>query len=212
MTRWCSARRSMTGRSGHGRLHQGTRSAGPDPHVAKASCPEPAATAPWSKFSIRQDCPLRTRRPLRRIERVFASDPAELVRNGLAALANEDRRWWSGAARTERLLELRALQERLDAEMIRCVAGWDAAAAWAEDPALGPKSWLASRARMTRPEADRLVASARLVQQHDATAAALAAGEVSPSQVQALARAAHQRADAYAEHEPTLLEAARVVE
>jgi hypothetical protein len=143
---------------------------------------------------------------------MFAPDPAELVRNGLAALAAEDRGSWSGAARTKRLLELRALQERLDAEMIRCVAGWDAAAAWAEDSALGPTSWLASRARMTRPEASRLVSSARLVREHDATADALAAGEVSPRQVDALALAARQRADAYAEHEGTLLEAARTVE
>jgi len=143
---------------------------------------------------------------------VFASDPAELVRNGIATLAREDRRSWPAAAHTERLLELRELQERLDAEMVRCVAGWDAAAAWAEGTALGPKSWLASRARMTRPEADRLLKSARLVRDHEGTAVALAAGEVTARQVESLAVAARQRGDAYAQHETTLLHAARTVE
>jgi Domain of unknown function (DUF222)/HNH endonuclease len=143
---------------------------------------------------------------------VFASDPAELVRNGLATLASEDRRSWSAAAHSERLLELRELQERLDAEMVRCVADWDAAAAWAEGTALGPKSWLASRARMTRPEADRLLKSARLVRDHEATARALAGGAVSARHVEALAVAAHQRADLYAEYEVQLLEAAGTVD
>jgi hypothetical protein len=144
---------------------------------------------------------LRAARPARTIEHVFACDPAELVRNGIATLAREDRRSWPAAAHTERLLELRELQERLDAEMARCVAGWDAAAAWAEGTALGPKSWLASRARMTRPEADRLLKSARLVRDHEGTAVALAAGEVTARQVESLAVAARQRGDAYAQHE-----------
>jgi hypothetical protein len=143
---------------------------------------------------------------------MFGRDPAEPVRDGLAGFAAEDRRCWSGAARSARLLELRELQQRLDAEMIRCVAGWDGAAAWAEDSALGPRSWLASTARMTRRAADRLLKSARLVREHDATARALATGEVAPAQVEALAVAAHQRADVYAEHEATLLDAARTVE
>jgi Domain of unknown function (DUF222) len=142
---------------------------------------------------------------------MFVSDPAELVRNSIATLASEDRRSWSAAAHTERLLELRELQERLDAEMVRCVADWDAAA-WAEGTALGPKSWLASRARMTRPEADRLHKSARLVRDHEATARALAGGAVSARHVEALAVAAHPRADLYAEYEVQLLEAAGTVD
>jgi hypothetical protein len=100
----------------------------------------------------------------------------------------------------------------LEAEIIRCVATWDAAADWAVEPGHGPRSWLASKAQMTRPAAGRLLESARLVREHDATARALAAGDVSTPQVGALATAARQRADAYAEHEHTLLEAARTVE
>ena len=58
---------------------------------------------------------------------------------------------WSARGRHRMLLEPARLQERLDAEMIRCIAAWDAAAAWAEGTVLGPTSWLASRARMTAP-------------------------------------------------------------
>jgi hypothetical protein len=155
---------------------------------------------------------LQTIRASSTIEHVFAPDPVELIRNGLAGLATEDRSAWSGPARTERLLELRELQERLDAEMIRCVAGWDAAAAWAEDSAMGPKSWLASSARMTRPEADRLLKSAQLARGHEATANALAEGTLAARQLEALAVAAHQRGDLYAEYEAALLKAATTVE
>src|SRR4051794_6209152 len=76
----------------------------------------------------------------------------------------------------------------------------------------GRSRWLASNARMTRPSAERLVASARLVHGHPATAAAGASGDLSVPQVDALARAAHERADLYAEHEAALLDAARTVE
>src|SRR4051794_33744980 len=129
---------------------------------------------------------------------MFASDAVESVRSGLAGLAAEDRRPWTRPAQTQRLLELRQLQERLDAEVMRCVGDWDAAAAWAESPGLGPKSWLASNARMTRPSAERLLASARLVHGHAATPAAPAPGGASPPPPQALGRAPRGRAEPYA--------------
>jgi hypothetical protein len=50
------------------------------------------------------------------------------------------------------------------------------------------------------------------VRDHEGTAAALAAGEVTARQVESLAVAARQRGDAYAQHETTLLHAARTVE
>jgi Domain of unknown function (DUF222) len=142
-----------------------------------------------------------------------AMDPLDRIRTSLACLQAEDRSSWSGAARSERLLALQALSERVDAEVIRCAADWDAVAGWAEDSALGPRSWLASRAEMTDAAAYRLLKSARLVRDHDATAAAaaLAAGETSAMHVQVLALAAHQRADAYAADEAMLLAAASTV-
>ena len=49
------------------------------------------------------------------------SDPMDLIREGLARVREEDRSSWSGPAQTARLLELRELQERVDAEMVRAV-------------------------------------------------------------------------------------------
>ena len=55
------------------------------------------------------------------IERMFGSDPIERIRVALAELASEDRREWSGAARSERLVELGSVAERLEAATIRLV-------------------------------------------------------------------------------------------
>jgi hypothetical protein len=115
-------------------------------------------------------------------------------------------------ARSDRLLELRAESERLEAEVIRCTAAWDAVQAWAEDSALGPASWLAFRAGVTDADASRLVRSARLVRDHGRTARALAAGEILVSHVHALAAAARDRASLYAAHEATLIDTATKVE
>ena len=140
------------------------------------------------------------------------SDPLDLIREGLGALAAEDRSGWSAAAQTGRLLELRAVQERVDAEMIRSVGVWDGAAAWAEDTALGPVSWLAWKAAMPRNAAHKLLQTARLARDHERTGEALASGEITASHVEALAAVAHRRADLYAEHEETLLATATTVE
>jgi hypothetical protein len=136
----------------------------------------------------------------------------DLIREGVARLAAEDRSTWSGAARADRLLELRAESERLEAEVIRCTAAWDAVQAWAEDSALGPASWLAFRTGMTDADASRLVRSARLVRDHDRTARALETGEILVSHVHALAAAARDRAALYLDHEDTLIDAATKVE
>ena len=131
------------------------------------------------------------------VERVFVcdsvSDPLDLVREGLAALAAEDRSGWSAAAQTARLLELRAMQERLDAEMARAVGTWDGAAAWAEESALGPVSFLAWKGSMPRSAAHKLLRTARLARDHDLTGRALATGEITVPHVDALAAVAHCR-------------------
>ncbi len=51
---------------------------------------------------------------------MFVSDgsgPIDLVPEGLAHLAAEDRSGWSGAARSDRLVELEGFAERVDAEV-----------------------------------------------------------------------------------------------
>jgi len=140
------------------------------------------------------------------------SDPVELIRAGLAALAAEDRSGWSAAAQSDRLLELRAAQERLDAEVVRGVGTWDAAAAYSDDTALGPVSWLAWKGSMPRGAAAKLLRTARLAHRHDRTGEALATGRISVPHVEMIATAAHRRADLYVEHEEALVEAAASVE
>jgi len=133
------------------------------------------------------------------------------LREGLAALAAEDRSTWSAGARTELLVELRALQERVDAEVLRAVADCDAVDAWEVD-CLGAVSWLASKTGLVRGAAARLVRTARFVRRHERTEKALDAGGVTVPHVEMLAAAAHRRDNLYSEHETVLLDAAATVE
>jgi len=136
----------------------------------------------------------------RSVERVFDVDE----------LAAEDRSTWSGGARLARLAELRALQERLDAEVLRAVGDCDAVDAWNE-ACLGPVSWLAIHGSLVRGAASRLVRTARFVRRHERTAKALDAGDVTVPHVEMLATAAHRRGSLYEEHESVLLDAAATV-
>src|SRR2546423_15184446 len=97
------------------------------------------------------------------VEHVFVSDvsdPLDMVREGIAGLAAEDRSGWSAPARADRLLELRAVQERLDAEIVRAVAAGDAVGAW-DEAALGPVSGLAAKTSMARHGAAELLRAGR---------------------------------------------------
>jgi hypothetical protein len=137
------------------------------------------------------------------------ADPAAAVGNAVGNAAAEDRDGWSAPARSARLLELLAARERLEAELLRCVGEWDAARAWASDGACNPVAWLAYRAPVTKSDAVRLVRGARLARDHERTAKLLASGDVSSAHIDVLARAVHHREDLYADHEDTLLDAAR---
>ena len=130
----------------------------------------------------------------------------------ITAIGSEDRTGWSGAARSARLLELLALQRAVAAEVLRCAGEWDAALAWAEDGALTAASWLSRRGSMTTQDAREVVRSARLVQGNQATAKALATGDVTPAHVSIAARAACHVEDLYGEHEDTILHAARITQ
>ena len=108
-------------------------------------------------------------------------------------------------------MEVRRVQERLDAEVIRLIVDCDAVDAWYDD-GLGPVSWVASKTALVRGAAARLVKTAPFVARHAQTAKALDAGDVSVPHVEMLAAAAHRRDDLYAEHETVLLDAAATVE
>jgi hypothetical protein len=128
--------------------------------------------------------------------------------DSLIEVAVEDRSGWSAGARSARLLELLQARERLEAETLRCLGEWDAAHAWAYDGAFTPQAWLVHRAPLTKVEAARLVRTARLARDHDRTAKLLAAGEVSSTHVDLMARAARHREECFTEHEDALLDAA----
>jgi len=132
------------------------------------------------------------------------------IREGLAQVASEDRSAWSSGARTARLVELREVQERLDAEVLRAVGDCDAVDAWNTE-CLGAVSWLATHASLVRGAAARLVRTARFLRRHPHTAKALDAGDVSVPHVELLAAAVRRRDDLYDEHETVLLDAAATV-
>lgn len=135
-------------------------------------------------------------------------DPIQLLRDGFEGLAVEDRAEWSGAARSERLLEVLDIAERVQAEVLRSLGEWDAAQDWLADGALSAPAWLAHRAAMAKLRANQLVRAARLAFRHERTGKALAAGDVSSAQVEVLAVAAKGRERLFARDEDVLLDIA----
>jgi hypothetical protein len=125
--------------------------------------------------------------------------------------APEDLTGLPGPVLSDKVVELASALERIEAELVRTVAQWDARAAWAEEGAATAASWLASHTRLPRVDAVRMVRSARLVRRHDATREALAAGVVSCAHTEILATAARGR-ERYLPHaEADLLAAAEAL-
>jgi hypothetical protein len=122
-----------------------------------------------------------------------------------------DRSGWSAAARSAELVELLEVQERLAALIQQATGEWDRDQCWAADDALSPVSWLLHRVPMTNTDATILVRTARHVAQHEATAKALDAGDISSSHATIIGRAVRHRESLYPEHEDTILDAARQV-
>lgn len=117
-----------------------------------------------------------------------SGDPIAQMRTGVTALAAENRQGWTGTAKSERLVELLELRERLDAETLRLVGEWDRDRAWEIDGSLSPRAWLAHRTPVSDTEAGRLVKNARLVNEHDDLASALADGDITTPHVEAIGR------------------------
>ncbi len=138
-------------------------------------------------------------------------DPLAGMHDQLGRLAGEDRSGWSAAARSERVLGLLEVAERLQAEVLREVGDWDRVAAWSEDGALSPVAWLTARAPVTRAGAARLVRSARLVRHDERVGTALAAGRVSCAHVELIDRARRDRELVYTDRGEVLLDLAQQV-
>ena len=126
-----------------------------------------------------------------------------------AAIGGIDRSGWSGAAKSDAVLELLAAQERLGALVLSFVGDWDADQSWALDGSLSPVAWLAHRAPLTRQRASTLVRTARHVEAHEQTAKALDVGDITAAHVEIAAQAAKHREELYAEQEDVILDAAR---
>jgi hypothetical protein len=136
------------------------------------------------------------------------SDSVDLITEGREKLAVEDRSGWSTAALGDRLMTVAAERERLDAELVRLTAAFDARGGWADDGYASATAWLAHNAPLTKPGAARLVPTARHVQAFTATAAALADGADTTEKVEVLAEAARHREEYYERDEALLLDAA----
>lgn len=136
-------------------------------------------------------------------EHVF--DRLERIRADLAAVREEALAGLPTCVQSTSVRELAALRDRVDAELIRSVGQWDVEGCWADDGAASPAAWLTEHAGLRRGDARRLLRTARLVREHDATADALANGEISATAVGTIAAVTRHREDLYAQSEAGLL-------
>lgn len=135
-------------------------------------------------------------------------DPVAGLAAAVEAVASEDRDGWSGAARSAHLVELLAVRDRVEAEVLRALGEWDGAAAFAEEGSMSPVGWLTEHAPITRRDAADLLRTARLAHSHVRTARALAAADAPAANVALMARAARHREAVFDAQEDTLLDAA----
>jgi hypothetical protein len=136
-------------------------------------------------------------------------DTTSCLRHAVAGIAGLDRSGWTGVARSDELVEVLEVRERLDAVILGLTGAWDRDKSWELDGARSAVSWLAHRAPLTRQDASALVRTARHVERFETTAKALDAGDITASHATSAAQAAKHREEQYREHEDVLLDAAR---
>jgi hypothetical protein len=143
---------------------------------------------------------------------VDSEDPVLQIRLSIAALAGEDRTSWTGSAKSERVQELLEIRERFDAEILRAVGAWDRDRAWEIDGSLSPRAWLSHRTPVSDGEAQRLVKSARLVDEHPRISTALADGDITTPHVEAIGRViSKDRAPLLHDHSEILVDQAKTL-
>lgn len=135
-------------------------------------------------------------------------DPVARLAAAIDVVASENRDGWSRAARSAHLVELLAVRDQLEAEVLRALGAWDGAAVFADEGSMSPVGWLTENAPMTRRDAADLLRTARLAHSHVRTARSLAAGDVPAANVALMARAARHREAVFDDQEDTLLDAA----
>ena len=115
---------------------------------------------------------------------------------------------YAGASAAElnaMMRELEQVQRRLAAVTAELTGAWDAACAWYDDGAASGATWLRTAAKLDDESATRGVRMGRSLRAMPATAAALAAGEISADQAWMLVRARTARTTWAFERDETLL-------
>lgn len=100
------------------------------------------------------------------------------------------------------------MRERFEVQMVRAVAEWDAAQAWALDGGVTPVSWLMARFPITRADALNLVKLGSLYHRYPQIAAALDGAEITLVHLGRMARAEKNRVAAFEACADAILEAA----
>lgn len=124
-------------------------------------------------------------------------DPVAELGVAVKEVAAERRDGWSGLALSDRVAGVAAESERLQVQVVRALAQWDGAAAWAEDGFLSPVGWLCQHLPVTEGEARSLVKVAGLYRRYPAVAAALEGGEIAMAHARVLQRAEHGHEQAF---------------
>ena len=116
-------------------------------------------------------------------------DPVAQLSVAVKDVAAEDRDGWPGLALSDRVLGLAGESERLQVEVVRVLAQWDQAMAWALDGALGPVGWICHRLAVTEAAARSLMNVAGLYRRYRPVASALDGGEIGLAHARLLAAA-----------------------
>ncbi len=132
----------------------------------------------------------------------MALEPLDRANDGLLAL---DPDTLTDAELHEVVIELQRQSFRLAAARAKLTAAWDGRQIWADDGSRSPGYRLSREASMSVASAKVEVRRARALRTMPATAAALAAGDLSPDHADLLARANDgARAVLFADHEQLL--------
>jgi Domain of unknown function (DUF222)/HNH endonuclease len=144
-------------------------------------------------------------------------EPLGALRDAVAALAAEDVDGLSEAALARDLPRLRRLVDGMEAQWLRRLEAFDRRGGAAAEGAVSTGAWVRSACRLAAGPARGRVELARALAGLPDTAAALAAGDISPSHAELIAAALAELAEAggaelAAETEPALVDLARAID
>ena len=116
--------------------------------------------------------------------------------------------WVSG----DELQELFAAAREAQLRAIEALATFERAKAWDLDGAGSAASWLVAHCSLTRADAERAVASAKVLNAHEEVRTAVEDRLLTPSHLAQFAQLARHRSAKFVEFVPTLIEAATTLD